>query len=74
MSAPNCPALTNLFGAVGHGLRPKVLCLPEGANQDTCHADYSVYSENQLQTGRPRERHWIWLRTDGWACKQAARP
>ena len=68
------PALANLLDAGGHGLRPKVFCLLEGANHGACHAECALYTARQVQTGRPRERHWIGLRTDGWACKQAARP
>ena len=68
------PALANLLDASGLRPKPKVFCLLERANHGACHAECALYTARQVQTGRPRERHWIGLRADGWACKQAARP
>ena len=49
------PALANLLGAVGHGLKPKVFCVLEGADQGAGHPDYALYTAKQVQKGRPRE-------------------
>ena len=49
------PALANLFGAVGHGLKPKVFCVPEGADQGAGHPDFALYAAKQVQKGQPRE-------------------
>ena len=49
------PALANLLGAVGHGLKPKVFCVLEGADQGAGHPDFALYTAKQVQRGRPRE-------------------
>ena len=49
------PALANLLGAVGHGLKPKVFCVLEGADQGVGHPDYALYTAKQVQKGRPRK-------------------
>ena len=49
------PALANLLGAVGHGLKPKVFCVLEGADQGAGHPDYTLYTAKQVQKGRPRD-------------------
>ena len=49
------PALANLLSAVGHGLRPKVFCVLEGADQGAGHPDYALYTAKQVQKGRPRK-------------------
>ena len=49
------PALANLLGAVGHGLKPKVFCVLEGADQGAGHPDFALYTAKQVQKGRPRE-------------------
>ena len=49
------PALANLLGAVGHGLKPKVFCVLEGADQGAGHPDYALYTAKQVQNGRPRD-------------------
>ncbi len=48
------PALTNLLGAVGHELKPKVFCIQEGADQGAGHPDFALYTARQVQKGRPR--------------------
>ena len=47
-------ALVNLLNAVGGGLRPKVFCVPELADQGAGHPDIGLYSAKQVQRGRPR--------------------
>ena len=49
------PALANLLTAVGRGLKPKVFCVLEGADQGVGHPDYALYTASQVQKGRPRE-------------------
>ena len=49
------PALANLLGVVGHGLKPKVFCVLEGADQGAGHPDYALYTAKQVQKGRPRD-------------------
>ena len=49
------PALANLLGTVGHGLKPKVFCVPEGADQGAGHPDFALYAAKQVQKGQPRE-------------------
>ena len=49
------PALANLLGAVGHGLKPKVFCVLEGADQGAGHPDFALYTAKQVQRGRPRD-------------------
>ena len=48
------PALANLLNAVGQGLKPKVFCVPEGADQGAGHPDFALYTARQVQKGRPR--------------------
>ena len=50
------PALENLLGAIGKGLKPKVFCIQEGADQGAGHPDFALYTAKQVQKGRPRER------------------
>ena len=49
------PALANLLTTVGRGLKPKVFCVLEGADQGVGHPDYALYTASQVQKGRPRE-------------------
>ena len=49
------PALANLLTAVGRGLKPKVFCVLEGADQGVGHPDFALYTASQVQKGRPRE-------------------
>ena len=49
------PPLTNLLNAVGAGLRPKVFCVSELAQQGAGHPDLGLYAARQVQRGRPRE-------------------
>jgi len=48
------PALEHLLGAVGNGLKPKVFCIQEGADQGAGHPDFTLYTANQVQKGQPR--------------------
>jgi hypothetical protein len=48
------PALEHLLGAVGNGLKPKVFCIQEGADQGAGHPDFALYTANQVQKGHPR--------------------
>ena len=48
------PALEHLLGAVGNGLKPKVFCIQEGADQGAGHPDFALYTANQIQKGQPR--------------------
>ena len=48
------PALANFLGSVGQGLKPKVFCVLEGADQGAGHPDYALYTAKQGQKGRPR--------------------
>ena len=48
------PALEHLLGAVGNGLKPKVFCIQEPADQDAGHPDFALYTTRQVQKGRPR--------------------
>jgi len=43
------PALEHLLGAVGNGLKPKVFCIQEGADQGAGHPDFALYTANQVQ-------------------------
>ncbi|MCY3671404.1 MAG: N-6 DNA methylase, partial [Alphaproteobacteria bacterium] len=47
--------LANLLNAVGAGLRPKVFCVGELADQGAGHPDFGLYAARQVQRGRPRE-------------------
>ena len=49
------PALANLLTAIGRGLKPKVFCVLEGADQGAGHPDFALYTASQVQKGRPRE-------------------
>ena len=46
--------LVNLLNAVGGGLKPKVFCVSELADQGAGHPDVGLYSAKQLQRRRPR--------------------
>ena len=48
------PPLVNLLNAVGGGLKPKVFCVSELAEQGAGHPDVGLYSAKQLQRRRPR--------------------
>ncbi len=48
------PALEHLLGAVGNGLKPKVFCIQEGADQGAGHPDFALYTAQQVQRGTPR--------------------
>ena len=47
--------LANLLNAVGATLKPKVYCLVEPADQGAGHPDLYLYTERQIQRGRPRK-------------------
>ena len=47
--------LANLLNAVGATLKPKVYCLVEPADQGAGHPDLYLYTEKQIQRGRPRQ-------------------
>ena len=49
------PALTNLLNAVGGGLRPKVFCVSEMAQQGAGHPDIGLYAAKQVQKGQPKQ-------------------
>ena len=49
------PALTNLLNAVGGGLRPKVFCVSEMAQQGAGHPDMGLYAAKQVQKGQPKQ-------------------
>ena len=49
------PPLTNLFGAIGGALKPKVIPVNILADQGAGHPDFGLYSAKQLQKGQPRE-------------------
>ena len=46
--------LVNLLNTVGNGLKPKVFCVSELADQGAGHPDVGLYSAKQLQRRRPR--------------------
>ena len=48
-------ALANLFDSIGATLRPKVVCVPELANQGAGHPDFGLYAASQVQRGTPRQ-------------------
>ena len=48
------PALEHLLGAVGNGLKPKVFCIQEGADQGAGHPDFALYTAQQVQRGTPK--------------------
>ena len=48
-------ALANLLDAVGGGLKPKVHCITELADQGAGHPDFGLYAATQLRRGDPRE-------------------
>ena len=47
--------LANLLNTVGATLKPKVHCLVEPADQGAGHPDLYLYTEKQIQKGRPRK-------------------
>lgn len=49
------PALAELLNAIGHELKPKVLCLSDLANVGAGHPDFGLYAANQIQKGEPRK-------------------
>ena len=48
-------ALANLFDSIGATLRPKVVCVPELADQGAGHPDFGLYAAGQVQRGTPRQ-------------------
>ena len=48
-------ALHNLLAAVGGGLKPKVACISELADQGAGHPDFGLYAAKQVRRGEPRE-------------------
>ena len=48
-------ALSNLFDSIGATLRPKVVCVPELADQGAGHPDFGLYAASQVQRGTPRQ-------------------
>ena len=46
--------LANLLNAVGSGLRPKVFCVQELADQGVGHPDFGLYTTQQVQKGQPK--------------------
>ncbi len=48
-------ALANLFDLIGATLRPKVVCVPELADQGAGHPDFGLYAAGQVQRGTPRQ-------------------
>jgi len=51
----NYAPLANLLNAVGATLKPKVYCLVEPADQGAGHPDLYIYTEKQIQQGKPRK-------------------
>ncbi len=49
------PPLSNLLGAVGATLKPRVHCVSELAEQGAGHPDFGLYAARQTQRGRLRE-------------------
>jgi hypothetical protein len=49
------PAFAELLNAIGHELKPKVLCLSDLANTGAGHPDFGLYAANQVQKGEPRK-------------------
>ena len=47
--------LANLLNAIGTTLKPKVYCLVEPSDQGAGHPDLFLYTERQIQKGRPRK-------------------
>ena len=48
-------ALANLFDSIGATLSPKVVCVPELADQGAGHPDFGLYAASQVQRGTPRQ-------------------
>ena len=48
--------LAKLLNAVGATLKPKVFCVGELAQQGAGHLDFGLYTAQQVQRERPRER------------------
>jgi hypothetical protein len=46
--------LEALLNAIGHELKPRVLCLSQLADQGAGHPDFGLYTSNQCQRGEPR--------------------
>ena len=47
--------LANLLNAMGAGLKPRVFCVGELADQGAGHPDFGLYTARQVQKGRPRD-------------------
>lgn len=48
------PALAELLNAIGHEVKPKVLCLSDLGNTGAGHPDFGLFAANQVQKGEPR--------------------
>ena len=46
--------LAALLNAVGAGLKPRVFCVGDLADQGAGHPDFGLYAAGQVQRGRPR--------------------
>ena len=51
----NYVPLANLLNSVGSALKPKVFCMGGLGDQGAGHPDFGLYSEKQVQRGRPRK-------------------
>ena len=49
------PALAELLNALGHELKPKVICLSDLGNIGAGHPDFGLYAASQVQKGEPRK-------------------
>ena len=49
------PPLTNLLNAVGGGLRPRVHCVSQLAQQGAGHPDFGLYAAGQVSRGQPKQ-------------------
>jgi hypothetical protein len=47
--------LENLLNAIGHHLKPKVLCLGQLRDAGAGRPDFGLFTANQCQRGEPRE-------------------
>ena len=73
--------LANLINAVGAGLRPKVFCVGELADQGAGHPDFGLYAARQVQrggqpiTGQPPEHGVVEVKSaddDAWLTAESA--
>ena len=47
-------ALSQLLNTVGGGLKPKVFCVQELADQGSGHPDFGLYTQSQVQKGKSK--------------------